>query len=260
MVGKRKGSRERTRGQVPRESTWAALAPHVDSLVAAAAERAAQIQAEVQARAQIEAERSYRLDEAGLMTLIFAHLDDDNPRVCVGIDFERLMILDEARVAPEPAPLITTATEPPAPTIAEPPVEPRPSRNEARMTNHTWTGRDWIDEIRAIDPAMLDRPELDIESRALLERARARLLPTLNLRRLEREPALAHLELFVRACQQQRARFARVITGKGIESRAEPVLKRAVLGWCHDAGLVSAPELDNHGEWGALIVELNRSS
>ncbi|MFV8749907.1 Smr/MutS family protein [Nannocystaceae bacterium ST9] len=246
MARKRSGSRGRDDG--PSELA-AALAPLVDQLAAVAAQR------EAETRARAELARLRRFDEAGLMALIFEHLDDDNPRVCVGIDFERLVVLDDSVLEPEPEPAPADAAEPePAEGTESPSLT---SVRVARLSEHAWVGRGWVDEVQAIDPAMLDRPELDAEARALLVRARARLLPTLNLRRLEREPALEHLVVFVHACRQQRARFARVITGKGIESRAEPVIKRAVLGWCRDAGLASAPELDVHGEWGSLIVELS---
>jgi DNA-nicking Smr family endonuclease len=83
---------------------------------------------------------------------------------------------------------------------------------------------------------------------------------SVNLRHLGRSEALAHLDLHVRLCRNRRVRFCRVIPGKGIDSKVEPVLKRAVIEWCrapeHDAVLGWAPELDRHGEWGAMILEL----
>jgi DNA-nicking Smr family endonuclease len=54
-----------------------------------------------------------------------------------------------------------------------------------------------------------------------------------------------------------------VIPGKGIDSKAEPVLKRAVIEWCRapEHGVLGwAPELDRHGEWGAMILELRAAS
>ena len=106
---------------------------------------------------------------------------------------------------------------------------------------------------------MLDRPELDADQRALLVRASRRELASLNLRHLGRAEALAHFELFVRACRNRRLRHCRVIPGKGVGSRVEPVLKRAVLEACREpaSGVLGwAPELDRHGEWGAVILEL----
>lgn len=249
MPDKRRGPKQ----DEPPSVLAAALRPHVDELAAAAAERVAQLAAEAQAEA--ERARLRRLDEGALMRLIFAHLDDDNPRVCVGIDFDRIVVLERVD-APRPASATQAppaGNEPSEPSDASP---PSPPFVRLPVQGHALVGRGWVDEVRAIDPALLDRPELDADARALVERARGRNLPCVNLRRLEREPALRHLELFVAACREQRVRYVRVITGKGIESRAEPVLKRAVLGWCLDARLTGVPELDEHGEWGALIVDL----
>ena len=251
MAPKRSGPRGRD--EVP-SVLAAALAPHVDQLAAAAAEREAQIVAEQRVRA--ERAKVSRLDEAELMQLIFTHLDDDNPRVCVGIEFDRLVVLREPAQV-EPVAVEAAVAEPVAIEQAEP-AKPEPVEPTPRLAGHVWIGRGWSDEVIAIDPATLDRPGLDAKQRALLRRASGRSLPTLNLRRLEREPAIAHLEIFVHACRQQRLRCVRVITGKGIESKAEPVLKRAVLHWCRREGLASAPELDVHGEFGALVIELVR--
>jgi DNA-nicking Smr family endonuclease len=240
--------RDPRRGDEWSSELAAALGPHVDGLVAAAAER------ELANERELALASMRRLDEEELMTLIFAHLDDDNPRVCVGIDFDRLVILADVAMEATPEPASRPAADP-RPAI-DPSPAASPPRLEARLVDHVWAGRGWIDEVQAIDPALLDRPELDAQARGLLERARGRVLPTVNLRRLEREPALAHLDFFVKACRQRRARWIRAITGKGIESRGEPVIKRAVLSWCRQHGLDSAPELDVHGEWGALVIHL----
>ena len=66
-------------------------------------------------------------------------------------------------------------------------------------------------------------------------------------------------------CRARGDRWCRVITGKGVESAGEPVLKRVVLEWCvarppRPSGVAHvrawAPELDVHGEWGALVLRL----
>jgi DNA-nicking Smr family endonuclease len=189
-----------------------------------------------------------RMDEAELMELIFAHLDPENPRVCEGIDFDRLVILAprHPQVLPEPP-----EPEPePEPTIRE---EPWP-----KLDASGWIGRGWTDVIGPIPAAVLDRPQLSPAQRELLTRARKRVEASVNLRHLDRERALAHLELQIHLCRDRRLRFCRVITGKGIDSKTEPVLKRAVIEWCREQDVVLgwAPELDQHGEWGAMVVEL----
>jgi DNA-nicking Smr family endonuclease len=215
-------------------------------------------------QAQREAARAHmrRLDEAELMALIFTHLDPENPRVCEGIDFDRLVIFEHLQEI-EPA-----ETEPGIGPAGTSPAaaEPEPQREREREdeldfeVGDDWIGRTWVDDIRPIPSAVLDRPQLSPEQRTLLTRARRRVSASVNLRHLGRAEALAHLDLHVRLCRNRRVRFCRVIPGKGIDSRVEPVLKRAVIEWCrapeHDAVLGWAPELDRHGEWGAMILEL----
>lgn len=207
-----------------------------------------------------------RLDEAELMALIFTHLDDDNPRVCDGIDFTRLEVLVE-RVRPvriddpvesgEPS-------EPDEPRANEPEREPgrEPGRERApRVDPDAWIGASWADDIMAIPSAWLECPELRPAQQALLQASRSRPLASVNLRHLGRELALRHLEFFVHACRSQRVTHCRVIPGKGVESRGEPVLKRAVLEWCRGPGrghvLEWAPELDQHGEYGSVVLRLS---
>jgi hypothetical protein len=199
-----------------------------------------------------------RLDERELMGLIFSHLDPENPRVCEGIEFERLMILSERELEPEqvdPPPEVA-----PPPSCTTPAMPEQPSRELDLQALRAWIGRNWADDIATVPSALLDRPELDAAQRELVDRALERERATLNLRRLHRELALRHLQLFVHACRSQRVRVCRVITGKGVDSRAEPVIKRAVVEWCRGPGrgavLGWAPQLDRHGEWGTLVLEL----
>jgi DNA-nicking Smr family endonuclease len=196
-----------------------------------------------------------RLDEEELMALIFSHLDHENPRVCEGIEFERLVILSKR--AAEPA-RIDAPQQPDPPSRPAPSEPPRPAL-ELDVSN-AWIGRSWADDISTVPAALLDRPELDTAQRELVARAGKRERATLNLRRLYREPAMRHLQLFVHACRSQRVRLCRVITGKGVHSSDEPVLKRAVLEWCRGPGREAvigwAPLLDHHGEWGTVVLEL----
>jgi DNA-nicking Smr family endonuclease len=200
-----------------------------------------------------------RLDEGELMALIYAHLDDENPRVCEGIEFERLEVLAEREVAhaAERSAEVETETE----SIASEPAPPMPRAPAIDVPAMTWIGRSWTDDIAAVPSEWLDRPQPRPEQLALLRAVESRRLAQLNLRRLARELALRHLELFVRACQANRVSHCRVIPGKGVNSRAEPVLKRALLEWCRGPGrawvLEWAPELDQHGEWGSAVLRLS---
>jgi DNA-nicking Smr family endonuclease len=206
------------------------------------------------------------LDERELMALIFVHLDDENPRVCEGIEFERFEILstpvDVARtrpaVDPEPVAEPEPSTFVPQPTPPEPEPEPTPAM---RLELEQRIGAAWTDDIAAVPADWLERPQLSAAQQRLLARASRRALATLNLRHLDRSTALRHLELFVRACQARRLGWCRIITGKGIGSAGEPVLKRAVLEWCRGPGrtrvLEWAPQLDPHGEWGVVVVRLS---
>lgn len=195
-----------------------------------------------------------RLDERELMALIFSFLDHENPRVCEGIEFDRLEILSEP-VPVDPQPQPQEADPPPSRSPATP-KQPVPTLD----LPEGWVGRGWTDDIATVPAALLDRPQLDAAQRQLLERAAKRVCGTLNLRRLHRDPALHHLQLFVHACRGKRVRVCRVITGKGVNSRDEPVIKRAVLEWCRGPGRAAvlgwAPQLDRHGEWGTLVLEL----
>lgn len=256
-------SRERNRDG---GATLAALLePHRESLEAAARGREAAARAAKQA-----AERPLRrLDEGQLMKLIFAHLDDDNPRVCEGIDFERLTIIERAPAEPAPTP------EPPRErgedhADAAPDDDAKIDADRPALAASEWVGASWSDDLgpRVEGPELAERPELDEAGRRLLRRARRiRDLSELDLHGFDRRRALRHLELFVGLCRGRGDRYCRVITGKGVSSVDAPVLKQVVVRWCEASpprpsgrAWVSAwtPEPDQYGEWGALILQLRR--
>jgi hypothetical protein len=257
----RKPSRARTPADAP-VGLAALLEPHLDGLGEAAAARAERERAErVRAEREAALATRRRLDEAELMALIFDHLDPDNLRVCKGIEFERLSILSEPPPTPAPDPTPAPAPDPsPAFIPASSPEQPTPTPT---LDPQVWIGAGWVDDIRPVPAAVLDRPQLEPEQRALLVRAGRRELACLHLRHLGRAEALAHLTLFVRACRARRLRHCRVIPGKGIDSRAEPVLKRAIIERCRGSALGVlgwAPELDRHGEWGTMVLELRSAN
>jgi hypothetical protein len=236
----------------------ALLEPHLDELRAAAPEPEPD-----QEPAQ---HSSLLLTESELMVLIFASLDDDNPRVCEGIDFERIVILREstrdatgATDEPPDEPADEPPDEPPEGLGDDEPPDAGPDATDWRQI--PWVGAGWIDDIAAVPAELLDRPTLDAAQTQLVARVRGRALASVNLRRLDRAAALRHLELFVRACRLRRQPLCRVITGKGVHSRGEPVIKRAVVEWCRGPGrravLGWAPLLDRHGEWGAAVLRLS---
>lgn len=208
------------------------------------------------------------LDERELMALIFTHLDHENPRVCEGIEFERFEIssapahVDRARPAagrepvevPEPSTTQAAVVDPPDSELTP----------AMRLELEQRIGAAWADDIAVVPADWLEHPPLTAAQQQLLASASRRALATLNLRHLDRSTALRHLELFVRACQARRSAWCRIITGKGIGSVGEPVLKRAVLEWCRGPGrtqvLEWAPQLDPRGEWGVLVVRLSSLS
>ena len=234
----------------------AALGPHLGELSEAARARA---EAEAKAeRERAEAAATRRLTEAELMPLIFAHLDPDNPRVYSGIDFDRIVIC-EAAALPEPKPELVASGEPvESPALADP--EPE----LAAPDGQAWVGASWSDDLGPIIE-LVDRPQLSRAQHELLCAAASVELLELNLRHRDRHDGLRELEFFVRLCRARGDRWCRVITGKGIESAGEPVLKRMVLEWCvarppRPSGIEQvlgwAPEIDQYGEWGALILRL----
>jgi len=82
----------------------------------------------------------------------------------------------------------------------------------------------------------------------------------LDLHGLTRDEALAELPLFLRSARLKGQTAALVITGKGNNSPAEPVLQQAVSAWLRDAGrdlvVEFAPAPREMGGSGAFVVFL----
>ena len=89
-------------------------------------------------------------------------------------------------------------------------------------------------------------------------------MPVLMLRGSTRSEAEGELVAFVRGCCAKRIAFARIITGKGRQSEGEPVLKRMVIEWSEGHGGKHvrswAPETDQTGQFGSVVLELKRSA
>lgn len=128
-------------------------------------------------------------------------------------------------------------------------------------------GRDSIPEgalrHEAIDAAAsLEAPELTDEQRALLKEVDRRgprsSLPATNLRGMSRDVALGALESAYKHAQRHNQRYIRVITGKGIRSVAEPVLKVALVQWCTAMSVRYAPEVLVDGTCGSFILHVVR--
>ncbi|MBZ5714457.1 Smr/MutS family protein [Nannocystis pusilla] len=129
-----------------------------------------------------------------------------------------------------------------------------PERDLAVLQARAWAGTGWRDEPGRTHEHARAAAEL-------VARARRGRLPTLRLRGLRREPALAALAAFVARERAARSRYVRVVTGKGLGSPGDPVLKEALAEWCASAAgeaevAAWAPELDVRGEYGSVILQL----
>ncbi len=152
-----------------------------------------------------------------------------------------------ARPLPATAPLPAPSDRSPAPPAA-------PDPGLTALRERAWAGGRWRD-----DPsAPFDRAAASAE---LIARARRGRLPTLRIRGLRREPALELVAAFVARERAAGSRYLRIITGKGLGSPGDPVLKEALAEWCASlAGeqhvVAWAPELAPDGEFGAIVVQL----
>ncbi len=78
-------------------------------------------------------------------------------------------------------------------------------------------------------------------------------MPEVNLRRMSESVALSALETGVRGRS-----YVRVITGKGLASAGEPVLKRALVVWCLSHQVAWAPELFSDGSFGSFVLHQSK--
>lgn len=189
--------------------------------------------------------------ENELMAVAFAALATGEP-----LDFSAVRVVARLPRAPRPVMAdprdMPVASCPPGQTSSAPSaraVEVAPV--VAALRERDWAGAGWRDEP---GPARA-------RGRDLIERARRGPLATLRIRGLRREVALAEVAAFVSRERAAGARFLRIVTGKGLGSPGEPVLKGALAEWCASAEGVAlvdawAPELDRAGEYGAVIVRL----
>ncbi|WAS97602.1 Smr/MutS family protein [Nannocystis punicea] len=135
-----------------------------------------------------------------------------------------------------------------------PPSPAGPASPVAALQKRAWAGSGWRDEPGRTHEHARAAAEL-------VARARRGRLPTLRLRGLRREPAVEALTAFVARERAAHARYVRIVTGKGLGSPGDPVLKEALAEWCAspagEADVAAwAPELDVRGEYGSVILQL----
>ena len=118
-------------------------------------------------------------------------------------------------------------------------------------------------DVRFADgPAEEESPQhpLPVNRLRQLRRGGIRIDLQLDLHGLTREEAIENLDRFVKGAYNRGQKGVLVITGKGNNSAAEPVLKAAVSGWLRDLGksMVSefAPAPQEMGGSGAIVVFL----
>ncbi|MCY0990127.1 Smr/MutS family protein [Nannocystis sp. ILAH1] len=223
------------------------------------------------------------VSERELMARAFAALATGDP-----LDFDVLRVVTRLPSATGPKRHVTSASSSAAPTILRAPtaapgrtcdapasesddfaallhaqdgsVRPAPGRSPepaspvVALRGRNWAGAGWRDEPgRTLEHARA--------AAELVARARRGRLPTLRLRGLRREPAVEALTAFVTRERAAGSRYVRIVTGKGLGSPGDPVLKEALAEWCASvAGEAEvaawAPELDVRGEYGSVILQL----
>lgn len=146
--------------------------------------------------------------------------------------------------------------------VANPEIAATSAKEELRgLRERDWAGASWSSSAEPMGPAECALPSAS-ERRLIVAARRRSPLPTLRIRGLRRQAALVALEDFISLQQAAGRRYVRVITGKGIGSPGEPVLKRLLVVWCDGEGarLVRelAPEREASLEFGGFILALRR--
>ncbi|AWV90894.1 Smr/MutS family protein [Bradymonas sediminis] len=115
-----------------------------------------------------------------------------------------------------------------------------------------------LHKVGAFDPAQRDLYD------RYKKRSRQHEVPELNVRGDVVEDALRQVELFVHLQCKEKRRFVRIIHGRGLQSDGLPVLKPAILHWLEGPGFRYVrgyvPERNSAGDYGSLIVELEREA
>jgi DNA-nicking Smr family endonuclease len=92
------------------------------------------------------------------------------------------------------------------------------------------------------------------------KRSRRHDVPEINVRGDTVDDTLRQIELFVHQQWKEKARFVRIIHGRGLQSDGDPVLKPAVLRWLEGPGYRYikgyVPELNSVGDYGSVIAQL----
>lgn len=250
---------------MPRKPRKTPLGPLGQALRDAGVETAI-TQAHEKAQAELRA-RKFQLDERELMQMVFASLGSTD-----SMDWERLEVVELVetveveREGERPGDGEGEENSSPGlPAETREVTEADPLRS---LRGRTWAGEAWADTF---PPGLL--PKLPARHAELVERAaRAVRVPRLSLRRLHRGPALAQLRAFVTWARASQVRIVRVVTGKGVGSKGDPVIRPAVLEWVATEGAEAvvrwAPEpdrgrhpgvLDPEGDFGVLLLELRSS-
>jgi DNA-nicking Smr family endonuclease len=133
------------------------------------------------------------------------------------------------------------------------------------LSQKEWAGAAWRTEaqLAALSADELKYLEMTTEHRELLRRSRASgHMRVLNIRRFRLRDAKGEVDAFVRECARSNQRFARIVHGKGRQSKDVAILKPEVVKWCEGEGapwvLSWAPEVDRSGQFGSLVVELRK--
>ena len=108
---------------------------------------------------------------------------------------------------------------------------------------------------RVISGAALSRDQRELVAAA---KRSSRPIEEINLRQMPRQQALSDLEAAVDAVRRKDLSYLRVITGKGLQSVGEPVLKVLLVEWCLVMSLPFAPEVLPDGGFGSFIVRVPR--
>lgn len=160
---------------------------------------------------------------------------------------------DRSARPPDGPPRMTAPV--PEDMCAQPPDAPGSLRAAAAaLRGRPWQGPGWRDS-----PGHGAGPT-DAAQRDVLARARHHSVPTLTIRGQRREPAIAAVAAFVGLHRAAGRRYVRVVTGKGLGSAGDPVLKLALDEWCRGPGEPEvsawAPERDRDGDYGAVVLRL----